>query len=346
MDDCSASNPETSEGEVSLVDILVVVLKKRRIILWTTILGLCLAVILGLGPRLAPGLFAKAPAAQMSSRLKALVFEDGLGPVAVALAKSQSFKDALAKDLGVEKVSDSALGVSFEPGTRTLTILGQGESASKATALAQGAYAQLIKMATPLGGKRYPALAQAIDAEASRLALGRRPETSQGNEEPKLKAAVAARAKRIVAEVYFRVSTSTMDPGDLAFKVQEAMVKSYVEVEKIALAELAGGELPPGALSQATAARLDYLVAVNLLAEARLYRSIPRSLEESFAIIGVEDASVPAKAPASPTKTLALGLFASLFLGLLLAFLSNAWDGIRADPAAMAKIKDALKPKS
>lgn len=328
-----------SDSEVSLVDILVVLLRKRRIILWTTGLGLVLALGLSLAPRIAPSLFGRVEAQQDSSTLKVLVLEDGLGPVTAALATSQSFKDALAKDQGPGAAGSGDLSVSFDAGTRTLSIVARGASADKATGLVQAAFAQLSRLAAPLGGKRYSTLAQAIEAEASRLALGKRPELGSRQEAPRLAAAAAARAERILAEIHFTASMSAMSATELAYKVQEAMVRAYRESEKAAILELAGTETP----SQS----LDLLVAAKLLSEAHLYRSIPRNPGESFSIIGVENVSVPSPAhnPPSLKKTLLLGLFASLFLGLLLAFISNAWDGIRTDPEAMEKIKGALGPQ-
>lgn len=43
------------------------------------------------------------------------------------------------------------------------------------------------------------------------------------------------------------------------------------------------------------------------------------------------------------SKTLVLVLFAGLFLGILLAFMANAWNSIKEDPEAMAKLRAAWK---
>jgi len=345
MDEKKTGATSPYENQAGLVDILAVLLRKRRIILWTTGLGLVLALSLNLAPRVAPSLFGRVEAKQESSSLRVLVLEDGLGPITASLATSQSFKDALEKDQGEGAADSGKLSVSFDAGTKTLSIIARGASADKAAGLAQAAFAQLSRLAMPLGGKRYSILAQAMDAEASRLALGKRPEGDSRYEDSRLATAVAARANRIVAEIQFRASTSTMDSNELAYKVQEAVVRTYQDAEKAAILELAQTEIPSGALSQNMSQRLDFLVAANLLSEAHLYRSISHGSEESFSIIGVAKGAAAGPAPFSLKKTLVLGFFASLFLGLLLAFISNAWDGIKADPAAMEKLKGALGPQ-
>ena len=43
------------------------------------------------------------------------------------------------------------------------------------------------------------------------------------------------------------------------------------------------------------------------------------------------------------SKTLILAFFASLFVGILLAFVANAWAGIKNDPEAMEKLRSAWK---
>jgi hypothetical protein len=342
----SDSDPgrRTETDEVSLVDSLAVIIRKRRLIAGVTALGLALAAIFVLLGHFAP-VVTKGDAAH-SARLYVLTLEPDLGNAAVAYSRSQSFEKAIEAAVGrplSERQLAARVSISLADDGRTLIIVGTGRDKETAEKVARAALDSIDRLSSVSGGTVADAVAHSLRDEALNLTRQVQGGNSYKDLSARLMAAADARSQRLLMETYVRaidIDPHT-NPGDPISFVFASIVRTCQELEAKATDDLAADEKPAGILSKATADRLNVLVSANLGNESRLFDEIPRRTIGGFALVDTK--FDPETAQSSSARTLVLAFFVSLFVGLILAFLSNAWDRIKADPDSVALLESAWK---
>lgn len=345
MEQYSGPGQDGSDDEISLVDIIVILIRKRRLIIGVTLLGTALALAVVLGPQYLPvGLRGNSPGAAL---LRVLVPNESIGQTAKAMIKTKAFEEAFGRSVADDRAGAGfdSLTVEYDNGSRVLRIKARGSNRPDTLEFVHAAYSALEEvLVIPVPG-RYNAVAEYLSTEASNLFVGDYTESPVGRNESELIACASATSKRMVAEAFSQIAINRKIPMDIALNMYAEMVAGYKAAESMALKALAANEKPAGALSQTTANRLNQLVIGDLLHEARLYRSIPLDYEHTLRVIDEEIITEESMTPASILKRLVLSFTASLFLGLFSAFISNAWDRIRLDPVAMGKLKEAVRAK-
>jgi hypothetical protein len=340
------SESDTGRGkdanEASIVDLLVVVMRKRRLIMGITALGLVLAAIFVLLGRFAP-VVTKGDSAH-SARLLVLAIEPDLGTAALAFSRGPSFEKAIEAAAGRPLTAEQLakrVSVSLDEDRRTLIIIGKGRDAATAGKIAQAAYDNLERILGAASGDVYNSVAAALRKESLSLARQLPRGNAYQDLSGKLLAAANATSQRILMEAYARSIATRSNEGDPIGIVLDSVLKTYQQLEAKAIDDLAADERPAGTLSKSTADRLDALVSSSLGDESRLFGSIVPA--KSGTLVLMDSKIDEEMAQGSVVKTLILALFASLFLGIILAFLSNSWDRIKADPASAARIESAWK---
>jgi hypothetical protein len=330
--------------EVSLVDLLAVIIKKRRLLISITIAGTVLGLLFSLSDVLKPSI--RHPQKVYIATVEAFIDDAPMADSIVPLAKSDTCANFVTQKAGAEAGVDykESVEASLDPKTRFLTITVKSKSENQALAAAHAGVDALSTIVTGAGGGTNKFIAgilqsKAIDFKAEANSVPSLYPATDG-----LRLAAFARLGHIEAQAYRDSIFSTPAQDNYAFITLDSLVQNRAATESLALDDYAKsiGE-DPKAPSKKLSASLAREVALLLEERADLYRSLSVLPERPFSV--VSSAVVPSLAGAFrfKAKTFLLAIFGSLFLGLLAAFAANAWDRVKEDPEAMAKLRAAKR---
>ena len=335
-------NDVDHEDEVSVVDLIAILVRWRRLWLSITVAGTLIGIAIGVfGALRAHSAESKAV---FTATTRAMLY-DFPAETALALATSAASADLVAANLGAPAGDNYRNNARASIDANRL-FLDISVSAGSARAAGEGAEAGMKALASLLESsarQRNRFIAEALDLQGRKL----KAEASlTGIPAPtaRLYVAAYAQSERIEAEAFRDSLGSIAEPQDEARAALDTLVRMRSSNERLALDAYAtsfGGaqkELP----REATAA-LAWEVSSMLDERAALYRAL---VPLPYAHLSIVNTSVAPEvgAPArSPLKTSLVAFFGSLIIGILAAFIVNALDRVRKDPEAMAKLKDAMK---
>lgn len=334
-------NPDGREDEVSLVDLLAVLVKKRRLWIGITLVGTFLGLVWGLSGIFDPKFHN--PEKEYSATIKLFLSDFPGGDSMAALATSESCLSLMSKDLDPESVDAykrSATAI-FDPKTRFLIIAmrGKTEEGAKAEGLAAAkAIGYLLDMS---GFNRTRMLADELERQAQAYRDEAKAVADPLPPTDAMRLVAYTRSTRIEAEAYR--DNWTVSPNDQNYHILDNEVNNIQNAEKHALAALEAS-LGSGVLSKRMEAGITLLMADLLDVRASFDKAMVAGPGQgSPTVVDSSVSLIPPLKYVFPMKRIILITLASLFIGILAAFCANAWDKIKADPEAMAKLKDAAK---
>jgi hypothetical protein len=334
-------NPDGREDEVSLVDLLAVLVKKRRLWIGITLVGTFLGLVWGLSGIFDPKFHN--PEKEYSATIKLFLSDFPGGDSMAALVTSESCLSLMAKDLDPESVDAyrRSATANFDPKTRFLFINARGKTVEGAKAEGLAASTAIGYLLDMSGFSRTKVLAEALGRQAKAYRDEANSVTDPIPPTDAMRLVAYTRSTRIEAEAYR--DSWTMASNDQNYHILDKEISNCKDAEKIALNALQASQ-GSGVLAKRMEAGLALLVADLLDTRASFDKAMvagPRP--EAPTVVDVSVSQIPPLRYEFPMKRIILITLASLFIGILAAFCANAWDRIKADPEAMAKLKDAAK---
>jgi hypothetical protein len=330
--------PDGRDDEVRFVDILSVFIAKRRLWIAITLIGAALGLLVSLSGLLRTG--TKGDGSSYSSTTRAYVPESRMGDSAAALATCGAAADLVTKDVGKDVRKDyvKIVSAAYDPKTHFLSVTVKAGTEEEAKALSTAA----VRATTVLldgqgqGSNRY--IAETLDAQRRQLeneaATGRDMRSSD-----ELHLASIARVARMEAEAYR--DSMRLDPSDISYLALNSLVQNRVATENLAI-EAYARKLGVGpTLGRDARAALSREVAALLVERIALYKTLASADSQPLFVVDSTTKAVEAAGFSFPAKKFILIVFASLFIGILVAFCANAWDRIRNDPESMDKLRAA-----
>jgi hypothetical protein len=329
-----------TDDEISLVDLLAVLIRKRKLWLGITAGGIVLALGFLLLGRIAPRLVGIEPS--WSSSIRAFVLDAGSGQAAAALVTSGACTELVAaatnETLGAVYARNAT--AAWDEKSRIITLTVKAPSENDAASLAKAGFAGLNTLLQGSGPDRYRLMSDYLEDQVEITASADKTIDAPPEMEGLVTIVALARSARIMTEVYISTMVKPKGFDDPALIAVSDLVEKYWQIEYSAMATLVrtggGNSLSP----QANLAVAEW-TSRNLVGMSALFKSQPSEKDEVLRFLDQKTA-VAKGSTLIGGKGSILIIFASLFLGILLAFVSSAWDGIKADPVAMEKLRSAV----
>ena len=329
---------EPLQDEVSLVDILSIMIRKRKLWITITLVGTVLGLAISL-----PGLFR--PGSLRSSTLynsttRAYIPDSKLGDSAAALASCGAAADLVAKDTGKDIRDDYLKNASatYDPKTHFLSVTAKAETEEEAKLLSDAGMKATAVLLDGQGQGYNRYIAETLDAQRRQLeseaATGRDIRSSEA-----LHLASIARVARMEAEAYR--DSMRLDPSDVSYLALNSLVQNRVATESLAIEAYARESGLGPTLGKDARATLAREVAALLVERIALYKTLASTDSQPLFVVDSSSREVTVAGFVFPAKKFILIVFASLFIGILVAFCANAWDHVREDPDSMAKLRAA-----
>ncbi len=329
-------------GEISFADLIIVAVRRRRVWLGITGIGILAAVGFFAYDRISP-----KPSSIYTSAIRAVALDAANGPTASILVASGACAELIGRTAEPPIAPADfrrAITTAYDKSRNILTITANATTAVDAKRFALAGYEGVRQLWPSYFGNGIAlGIAQRLDAVVTETPKSQATSSMPTELWGSVSAAANARSMRILAEAYVAVAGNNLGVYSPIGLDGTIVVKASKSAEEIALAAVAA-RLGLSHPSPAVEAVISNLAIDNLSTYSGLYHSLAITNLESFRLLDQTESVVAQEAFSK--KKVAIIVFASLALGLLVAFAMDSWDKIKANPTFAARLRAAKKPRA